>query len=314
MACLVLTLSHRPHTRYADTCTQGFPDIICPGLLHCFSASLISPRQTSTRTDTNKHKRAAVHKHKHKHSYCRPNSFIIRFIPCWCCFRQCRTTHSCLSSWELSIPTIPTIHLSLWLGARRDESCVSAEDLVQGFITSSIPSQFPLTVFLQTGSLKFLSELSPTQSGVYEQDRGLLADLTRREKKTDRKTQRRTILIDSSWETKRERRESLTAKIYMHILRSNVGGDWEEDIAEVHQGARRRLWQRLRGMTVMKRDNASKQTEADEQMMIDDRHREIRERETALFEVCVCVCECSLCSIVLNITRTTMWVSQCQLY
>lgn len=37
----------------------------------------------------------------------------------------------------------------------------------------------------------------------------------------------------------------------------------------------------------MKRDNASKQTEADEQMMIDDRHREIRERETALFEVCV---------------------------
>lgn len=56
----------------------------------------------------------------------------------------------------------------------------------------------------------------------------------------------------------------------------------------------------------MKRDNASKQTEADEQMMIDDRHREIRERETALFEVCVCVCECSLCSIVLNITRTTM--------
>lgn len=30
MACPLFTLSHRPHTCYADTCMQGFPDIICP--------------------------------------------------------------------------------------------------------------------------------------------------------------------------------------------------------------------------------------------------------------------------------------------
>lgn len=37
-------------------------------------------------------------------------------------------------------------------------------------------------------------------------------------------------------------------------------------------------------MTVMKRDNASKQAGADEQMMIDDRQPEAKERESALSE------------------------------
>lgn len=55
----------------------------------------------------------------------------------------------------------------------------------------------------------------------------------------------------------------------------------EAAVAAVHQGARRRLRQKLKGKTVMKRDNASKQREPDERMMIDD-----GQRETAPYERC----------------------------
>lgn len=50
----------------------------------------------------------------------------------------------------------------------------------------------------------------------------------------------------------------------------------------MQQGARRQLRRRMRGRTEMDRDKASKQTEADEQMMIDDRRRDTRERVPAL--------------------------------
>lgn len=59
-------------------------------------------------------------------------------------------THPC----RLSLPSISTPDYE-----PGGMSCLSAENLVQGFITSSMPSQFPFTVLLQTGPLKFLSEL-----------------------------------------------------------------------------------------------------------------------------------------------------------
>lgn len=77
-------------------------------------------------------------------------------------------------------------------------SLLSPQDLVQGFITSSMPSQFPLTVFLQTGSLKFLSELHG-QSSVrlkrpsVRRNRSLGSD-TQREK--DGQTDIETVRLD----------------------------------------------------------------------------------------------------------------------
>lgn len=77
---------------------------------------------------------------------------------------------------------------------------LSVEDLVQGFITSSMPSQFPLTVLLQTGPLKFLSELHGQSTVRFKRlsmrrTRSLDSDT---QKETDRQTQRQFILIDSS--------------------------------------------------------------------------------------------------------------------
>lgn len=70
-------------------------------------------------------------------------------------------------------------------------SRLSAEDLVQEFITSSMPSQFPFTVLFQTGSLKFLSELHG-QSSVRlgrpswnEEGLGLWARMRRGGRRTD---------------------------------------------------------------------------------------------------------------------------------
>lgn len=40
MGCLAFTLSHRPHTHNADTCMQGFPDIICPAF--CSASAVVT--------------------------------------------------------------------------------------------------------------------------------------------------------------------------------------------------------------------------------------------------------------------------------
>lgn len=74
--------------------------------------------------------------------------------------------------------------------------------------------------------------------------------------------------MDSPGETERD---LLTAKIYTHA-RAEIEGRaaWEENITEVHQGSRRSLWQLLGGVMEMNRDDASKQTEADRWMMMDD--------------------------------------------
>lgn len=108
---ILFLLSHRPHTCYADTCTQGFPDIICPALSSASALVASFPCLRSTSMNTNKHKHAAVHRHKHGRavvptlSSCGSSLVGIVFASV--------ATHGCVSSWEPSIPTIPDIHLSL---------------------------------------------------------------------------------------------------------------------------------------------------------------------------------------------------------
>ncbi len=259
-----------------------------PSLLQCFSASHTFSRLPCTLTDTSKHKHAVYTKicmlillselfHLLVHplvSVVSPVSPLIVVSP--------PGTHP---SW-LSLPSISASDCE-----PGEMSWQSAEHLVQGFITSSMPSQFPFNVFAQTGSVKFLSELHG-QSSVRLRKPSMKRTRfqTHREKKTDRQTQsqrqRQFLLIDSSWESERKHRHSLTAKIYTHTLRIEGGGDWEKDVAEVQQGGRRRLWQKMRSKAEMNGDKASKQTEADEQMMTDDRQQDTRgrERETALSE------------------------------
>ncbi len=197
MGCLAFTLSHRPHTHNADTCTQGFPGIICPAFRSASAlvTSFLPPLQPHM--DTNKHKHVAVLKHMRAHAH---------------------TAVLTLPSFGLSLvgvvsPVLPLIAVSpagthpsrlslLSISASdwdlKGMSCLSAEDLVQGFITSSMPSQFPLNVLFQTGPLKFLSELSG-QSSVrlkrlsMRRTRSLGSD-TQREK--DRRTVTETVHLD----------------------------------------------------------------------------------------------------------------------
>lgn len=108
---ILFLLSHRPHTCYADTCTLGFPDIICPALSSASALVASFPCLRSTSMDTNKHKHSAVHKHKHARTVVPAlSSFGLSLVGI--VFASV-ATHGCVSSWDPSIPTTPTIHLSL---------------------------------------------------------------------------------------------------------------------------------------------------------------------------------------------------------
>lgn len=61
MACLLFTLSHRPHTCYADKCMQGFPDIICPA----FGSFLPYPAPIWIQINTNIQLYANMYAHAH---------------------------------------------------------------------------------------------------------------------------------------------------------------------------------------------------------------------------------------------------------
>lgn len=141
---------------YAGISRHNLPCLLqCFGTSHFFSGF---PPLPCTHMDTNKHKHAAVFKHMHTHAQTAvltlpsfglslvgvvsPMSPLIAVSPAG-------TRPSRLS--------LPSISASDWEAGGM--SCLSAEDLVQGFITSSMPSQFPLNVLFQTGPLKFLSEL-----------------------------------------------------------------------------------------------------------------------------------------------------------
>lgn len=83
----LLSLSHRSHAHNADTCMQGFPNIICPAFCSAsavFTSFLTIPEPIRPQINTNM--QPCTNICTLMLPCCPPNSFIIRFIPCWCCF------------------------------------------------------------------------------------------------------------------------------------------------------------------------------------------------------------------------------------
>lgn len=118
MSCLTFTPSDHTLTHGADTCMQWNPDIICAAVCRASApvTSFPNPHHPVARPHmgTNKHKHAAINKHMPAHARSAvPNlsSLGLSIVVLFCHF----------SSWYPSIATIPCIHLSLWLRARRDE-------------------------------------------------------------------------------------------------------------------------------------------------------------------------------------------------
>lgn len=177
---VLFSLSHRPHTGYAETCTQGFPDIICPALSSASVLVASFPCLRSTSKDTNKHKRAAVHKRKHARTVV-PTLSSLGLSLVGIVFASV-ATHGCVSSWDTSIATIPAIHLSLWLGARRDELCVLVQGIHNLFSVLSIsPYCLSPDKLCEVSVKASWPKLQPTQNAFNE---------THKMKKTDRETDR----------------------------------------------------------------------------------------------------------------------------
>lgn len=143
--------------------------------------------------DTNKHKHAAVHKHMRAHAQTvaltLPSSGLSLVVAVSPVSPLVAVSPAGPRPSQLSLPSISAAD---WEPGGM--SCLSAEDLVQGFITSSMPSQFPFTVLFQTGPLKFLSELhSQTQKAVHEE--GEVSGL-RNKARQDRRTDTETVHLD----------------------------------------------------------------------------------------------------------------------